>query len=95
MAAHVPGMGSQAVRDAIQMQGWHAMALLACGLWARRGGWPAHLAGAAFAIGMVMFCGAIYLLALKGIRLPQVAPSGGVLLMVGWALLGLSALRAR
>ena len=28
----------QMVRNAIQMQGWHALALLACGLWAPRGG---------------------------------------------------------
>src|SRR5690349_7850992 len=26
------------VRNALQMQGWHALALLACGVWAPRGG---------------------------------------------------------
>ncbi len=95
MAAHVPGLGSQAVRDAVQMQGWHALALLGTGLWVRRGGLWANLAGAAFGLGMLLFCGSIYLLALRGIRLPSVAPAGGMLLMAGWALLGLSALRAR
>lgn len=95
MAAHVPGLGSQAVRDAVQMQGWHALALVCTGIWARRGGLLAHLAGAAFAVGMLLFCGAIYLLALRGLRLPSVAPAGGMLLMAGWAVLGLSALRAR
>jgi uncharacterized membrane protein YgdD (TMEM256/DUF423 family) len=95
MAAHVPGLGSQAVRDAVQMQGWHALALFGVGIWARRGGVLAHLAGAAFALGMLLFCGSIVLLALTGVRLPSVAPAGGMLLMAGWALLGLSALRAR
>ena len=87
------------LRDAIQMQGWHALALLACGLWAGRGGRLAarltDCAGAAFAAGLVLFCGAVYALALCGMRLPMVAPIGGSLLMLGWALLAGSALRAR
>jgi uncharacterized membrane protein YgdD (TMEM256/DUF423 family) len=83
------------VRDAIQMQGWHALALLACGLWADRGGRLADWAGAAFAAGLVVFCGAVYALALGGMRLPMVAPIGGTLLMLGWALLAASALWAR
>ena len=87
------------LRDAIQMQGWHALALLACGLWAERGGRLAarltNCAGVAFASGLVLFCGAVYALALGGIRLPMLAPIGGSLLMLGWALLAASALRAR
>jgi uncharacterized membrane protein YgdD (TMEM256/DUF423 family) len=82
------------VHSALDMQGWHALALLACGLWAPRGGRLADAAGAAFALGMLLFCGAIYALALQGLRLPLVPPIGGTLLMVGWLLLGLSALRA-
>jgi uncharacterized membrane protein YgdD (TMEM256/DUF423 family) len=80
---------------AVQMQGWHALALLAVGLWAPRGGMAAHLAGAAFALGTLAFCGAVYALALRGLHLGALAPTGGMLLMLGWALLGLSALRAR
>jgi uncharacterized membrane protein YgdD (TMEM256/DUF423 family) len=83
----------QMLRDAIEMQGWHALALLFTGLWAVRGGVPAHLAGAGFAVGTLLFCGAVYALALAGLRLPSVAPVGGTLLLLGWALLGLSALR--
>ena len=94
LAAHVlPAAGQQMVRDAIQMQGWHALALLFTGLWATRAGIPAHLAGAAFALGTPLFCGAIYFLALADLRLPLVAPTGGVLLMLGWALLAFSTLR--
>ena len=83
------------LRDAIQMQGWHALALLACGLWTDRGGRLADLAGAAFAVGLLLFCGAVYALALSGMRVPLLAPVGGSLLMLGWALLAGSALRAR
>ncbi len=83
------------VNSAVQMQGWHAPALILAGIWAPRGGRFAHLAGAAFALGLLLFCGAVYSLALRGVSWGLVAPAGGVLLMLGWALLGLSALRAR
>ena len=82
----------QMVRSAIEMQGWHALALLACGLWAPRGGRLADWAGAAFAAGIVLFCGAVYVLGLAGMHLGIIAPMGGTLLMVGWLLFGLSAL---
>ena len=82
------------VRSAIEMHGWHALALLACGLWAPRGGRLADWAGAAFAVGTALFCGAVYALALGGMRLGITAPVGGTLLMVGWVLLGLSAIVA-
>jgi len=96
-AAH--GLGSldaarqTMVRDGVQMQGWHALALLFCGLWADRGGRLADAAGAAFLIGVLAFCGGVYSLALYGVRLPDVAPIGGTLLMLGWLLLFASAWR--
>jgi uncharacterized membrane protein YgdD (TMEM256/DUF423 family) len=84
------------VRSGVEMHGWHALALLACGLWAPRGGRLADAAGAAFAVGIVLFCGTVYALALGGVRLGLVAPAGGTMLMAGWALLGMSAIaRAR
>jgi uncharacterized membrane protein YgdD (TMEM256/DUF423 family) len=83
------------VDSGVRMQGWHALALLGAALWAPRGGWLARAAAAAFAIGMVLFCGAVYSLALAGISLGILAPTGGVLLMLGWLLLGASALQAR
>ncbi len=94
--AHVvpdPAAAAMAGR-ALQMQGWHALALLATGLWAPRGGRLADLAGAAFTLGLLGFCGAVDALALGGIHLGPLAPAGGVLLMLGWLLLGLSALRS-
>lgn len=81
------------VRSALQMQGWHALALLACGLWAPRGGRLADAAGWAFAAGLAVFCGGVYGLALGGWGVGLLAPIGGTLLMLGWLLLGLSAVR--
>jgi uncharacterized membrane protein YgdD (TMEM256/DUF423 family) len=84
------------VGSGVQMQGWHALALLGTGLWAPRGGRLADAAGAAFAVGSVLlFCGAVYSLALAGVSWGLLAPVGGILLMIGWVLLGASALRAR
>ena len=83
------------VESAVQMQGWHALALLATGIWAPRGGRWADAAGFAFTAGIVLFCGSVYALALNGLAVGGVAPAGGTLLMIGWALLGVSAIRAR
>lgn len=95
-AAHGPdSLTARALGNAVQMQGWHALALVACGLWAPRGGRLVQLAGAAFALGILLFCGAVYLSVLAGVRLGPIAPVGGTLLMLGWLLLGLSALRPR
>ena len=79
------------VRSANQMHGWHALALLACGLWAPRGGRLADAAGAAFAVGIVLFCGGAYGEGLGAVQLGMTTPAGGTLLMVGWLLLGSSA----
>jgi uncharacterized membrane protein YgdD (TMEM256/DUF423 family) len=99
VAAHgLAGIGAERVgmvRNALQMQGWHALALLFCGVWAPRGGWLADAAGAAFTLGLILFCGAVDTLALTGTSLGLLAPAGGTLLMLGWALLLASALRAR
>lgn len=81
--------------SAVQMQGWHALALLGVALWAPRGGWLAHLAGAAFVLGMLAFCGALYGVAFAGLHTGPLAPIGGMTLMLGWLLLGLSAIRPR
>jgi uncharacterized membrane protein YgdD (TMEM256/DUF423 family) len=81
--------------SAVQVQGWHALALLGTALWAPRGGRLANLAGAAFALGTLAFCGALYALAFAAIHTGPLAPIGGTLLMLGWALLGVSALPKR
>jgi uncharacterized membrane protein YgdD (TMEM256/DUF423 family) len=83
------------IRNAVQMQGWHALALIGCGLWAPRGGTLCTWAGAAFTLGLLLFCGAVYALAIAGAAIGAVAPAGGTLLMFGWLLLFASAVRAR
>lgn len=89
----LPAGGLQSARDAVQMQGWHSLALLFTGLWSRRGGWLTHLAGLCFLAGTVIFCGAVYALVLADIHFPGLAPVGGTVLMAGWVLLLLSCLR--
>jgi uncharacterized membrane protein YgdD (TMEM256/DUF423 family) len=94
-AAHaaIDAARAGALVSAVQMQGWHALALLAAGLWADRGGLLARVAGLGFIAGAVLFCGALYASALGGIHLGPVAPIGGTILMLAWALLAASALR--
>jgi len=86
------------VNSAVQMQGWHALALVLTAVWCLRAGPDAltlaHCAGIAFAAGVLLFCGSIYLIVFTGIRLGPTAPTGGICLMAGWVLLALSALRA-
>ncbi|HVY17890.1 MAG TPA: DUF423 domain-containing protein [Rhodopila sp.] len=91
-AVHDPG-AQRVVESGVRMEGWHALALIGVGLWAPRGGRVTDLAGAAFAVGMVMFCAAVYSLGLFGTSLGVVAPLGGTVLMLGWLLLAVAALR--
>jgi uncharacterized membrane protein YgdD (TMEM256/DUF423 family) len=84
------------VQTAIAMQMWHALALIGCGVLQRQRGAAGRLlplAGAGFALGALIFCGTLYTLALTGLRLPGLAPVGGLLIMGGWLCLGLSAVR--
>ena len=78
------------VQNELTMQGWHALALLVAGLMAERGRRLAHFASGAFLAGMILFCGAVWVGALMGQSLGPVAPTGGMLLMLGWALLALA-----
>jgi uncharacterized membrane protein YgdD (TMEM256/DUF423 family) len=89
-----------AVQSAIQMQGWHALALVLTGLWVMRAPlranlWTARLsnaAGAGFTLGILLFCGAIYASHLTGIHAGPAAPTGGMLLILAWLCLAASAL---
>ncbi|ONG51406.1 hypothetical protein BKE38_16165 [Pseudoroseomonas deserti] len=93
-AAHGLEAGAAArVASAITMQGWHALALLAVGLLAeRRPGWAIQAAGTCFTLGMLGFCGALWVGALTG-GPARMAPLGGTLLMLGWLVLGLAVLK--
>ena len=80
---------------AVQYQFWHALALLAVGALALRAPAPGVAwAGGGFALGVLLFSGSLYALALSGIRvLGAITPIGGVALLVGWAALLWVALR--
>ena len=81
-----------AVRDAAQAQGWHAVVLLVCGV---RGGRWCNFAGTFFVLGLLGFCGGIYGKHLGGLAVGGVVPFGGVMLMIGWAMLMVAAFRKR
>ena len=67
----------------------HALAVgLTAALLPRRAGATATL----FALGVLLFSGSLYALALTGVRaLGMVTPIGGLCFLAGWALLGLGA----
>ncbi len=73
----------------------HALAILAAA-WALDrwpGPWPG-VAGWCFVVGIVVFSGSLYLLALTGQRwLGAITPIGGVALILGWIALAVSAWR--
>ena len=101
--------GTHALRDALdpgalrtfetaaRFQMYHALALLAVGLLGMR--WQTRWLIAAailFALGVLLFSGSLYILALSGIGIfGAVAPVGGVSLMAGWASLIVAAFRAK
>lgn len=100
-AAHAPFAAepgrARMIGNALTMGGWHALALLAVGLLAERTRGTdllVHGAGAAFALGVVLFCGAVWWQALVGTSPGPVAPVGGLFLLAGWALLAAGAWRA-
>jgi len=73
----------------------HAVALLGVAvLAAQLPGRMVTLAGYAFALGILLFSGSLYVLTLTGFsKLGIVTPFGGLAFLVGWALLGITAWR--
>ncbi len=103
VSAHLPERmlapgGREMLRSAVQMQGWHVPALLACGLLAeRRGGMLLRAAGLAFLLGIACFCAGVYALGFDGGAswarvVGHAAPFGGSVLMGGWLLLAAACL---
>jgi uncharacterized membrane protein YgdD (TMEM256/DUF423 family) len=81
-----------------QFQLAHALALLGvawlAGAEAAARHWPAHLAGAAFTLGAMLFSGSLYAFALRGaVPVEGAAPVGGWFLMLGWLAIALTAVR--
>jgi uncharacterized membrane protein YgdD (TMEM256/DUF423 family) len=74
---------------------YHALGLVAVGLLAaQRPGPQLEGAGWAMLVGIVLFCGSLYALALSGVRaLGAITPLGGLGFLVGWGLFALAAWR--
>ena len=86
------------VQIGVQYQLYHALALLAVGIYAQCS--PAQkglkLAGLGFILGAVLFSGSLYALALGAPRwLGPITPLGGLGFMLGWASLILGHWQAR
>jgi uncharacterized membrane protein YgdD (TMEM256/DUF423 family) len=83
------GEGRELWHTASQYHFWHALALaLACLLPAGR---ARRSAAAAFALGIVLFSGSLYALALGAPRwCGAITPLGGVAFIAGWIALGLA-----
>ena len=74
---------------------YHAFAILIVALaLARIDGWLIRAAGWLFTVGIVIFSGSLYALALSGATiLGAVTPIGGLAYLLGWACLAVAALR--
>ncbi len=81
----------------VQYQFWHALGLLGVGfacLHLPESGWL-RAAGALFALGIVLFSGSLYWLALGGTKwLGAVTPVGGGAFLLGWIVFVIAVLRA-
>ena len=81
----------------VEYQAVHGLALLVVGLLGRDGHSRAlELSGWAFATGILVFSGSLYLLALTDARwLGAVTPIGGTAFLLGWGALAWHAMRNR
>ena len=82
-------------KTAVEYQLYHALALLLVGLIAaNRPSIAITNAGICMGLGVLVFSGSLYALALSGVRwLGAITPIGGLLLLAGWALLFWAALK--
>jgi uncharacterized membrane protein YgdD (TMEM256/DUF423 family) len=84
-------------QTAVQYHAWHALALLAIGLYTmHRPDAPAiGVAAWLFVAGIALFSGSLYALALTGVRgLGAVTPFGGIAFLAGWLAFAWAAWRA-
>jgi len=80
-------------QTAVDYQFWHALALVLCAV-ARTEGKATRIASALFAIGILLFSGSLYWLALEGPRwLGPITPLGGLAFVVGWGCLAVGFLK--
>lgn len=82
-------------QTAIRYHLFHALGMLVVGLLAAYRPDSALLAwvGGLMLLGILLFCGSLYLHALAGYRLGGIAPFGGTAFILAWALLAVAVLR--
>jgi uncharacterized membrane protein YgdD (TMEM256/DUF423 family) len=85
-----------AFQTGVQYQLWHTTALIGIALLLLR--WPEstlfRFSGGLFVLGILLFSGSLYALALTGIgKLGIITPFGGVTFLLGWLCLGLGVWR--
>ncbi|TPQ24722.1 DUF423 domain-containing protein [Methylomonas koyamae] len=79
-------------KTAVNYQMWHSLALALAALLPERA--ALRWAGRLFALGILLFSGSLYLLAIFDIKwLGMVTPLGGLAFLAGWGLLAYVALR--
>lgn len=75
-------------QTAVQYQFNHGLALLICGMQGSRFGRGAVVAGVFLLLGMLIFCGTLYAMALGAPGwLGMITPVGGTCLLAGWGVL--------
>jgi uncharacterized membrane protein YgdD (TMEM256/DUF423 family) len=80
---------------AARYQMYHALALLAVFASAKAVTPLLNTAGWCWLVGTLIFSGCLFVLVVTGVKmLGAIVPIGGVLLIVGWVLLGVAALRS-
>jgi uncharacterized membrane protein YgdD (TMEM256/DUF423 family) len=79
--------GMEVFEVATRYMMFHAMALLALGLWSHWEKWSSSFwAGSCFVFGILLFSGSLYAMAILQINsIAYLTPVGGVLFVLGWA----------
>jgi uncharacterized membrane protein YgdD (TMEM256/DUF423 family) len=80
---------------AVRYQMYHALGLLALGLWGSQvASGPLRWASVLFVVGVVIFSGCLYALVLSGVKiLGAIVPLGGTAMIVGWVFVAVAAWR--
>jgi len=64
---------------------WHALALICVAILSKDKIWPITLAGSFFLLGIIFFCGTLYMRGFWDITFfPMSAPLGGTCFIIGW-----------
>ncbi|MBO6752173.1 MULTISPECIES: DUF423 domain-containing protein [Spongiibacter] len=82
---------------AVQYHFYHTLALLLVAVMLQQGGQSAALRASVwlFGLGIVVFSGSLYALAISGVKiLGAITPIGGVLFLIGWACLAYTGFRS-